>query len=161
MSLSKPGPHVHLLSTQGAGTQTALFGYRIPYLPDNLADHTLLGQTDGERVAEILSRWTQFIAGLHKWRGSAFALRFHAFPEAGSIDVALIGRVLADQRHTGALATQVADDLGAQLTAFGMPQQALDEQELREVLLPFRAPSIVEVRQHQELTPFLTINQDA
>lgn len=161
-SLVTEVPYIHLLATQTAGTQSALFGCRIPYLPDFLADHTLLGQTDNERVAEILSRWAQFIVGLRKWHGSAFALRFLARPEAGAIDVAIVGRLVARDDHARQAAGQVAADLVAQLAAFGFPHEPLQESDLRRTLLPFDTPpTIVEVRQHEELTAFLTVNQEA
>jgi hypothetical protein len=155
-------PYFHILPDQTAGSQGALFGYRIPYLPDFLSDHTLLGQTDNERVAEILSRWTQFIAGLRKWHGSAFALRFLARPESGAVDVAIVGRKVVRDSSVQPALRQIAADLAAQLTAFGFPHAALQADELRGVLFPFgNPPAMVEVRQHEELTPFLTVNQDA
>jgi len=155
-------PYFYILPTQTVNVEQALFGYRAPYLPDFLADHTLLGQTDNERVAEILSRWTQFIVGLRKWRGSAFALRFLAHPDAGAIDVAIVGRLIARDGHARQASAQVAADLAAQLTALGFPHEPLQENDLHRILLPFDIlPAIVEVRQHEELTSFLTVNQDA
>jgi hypothetical protein len=155
-------PYVHILPTQTADVRRALFGYRTPYLPDFLSDHTLLGQTDNERVAEILSRWTQSIVGLRKWHGSAFALRFLADPEAGAIDVSIVGRLIARDSSALQVAGQVATDLAAQLTALGFPHEPLRESDLRRTLLPFDTPpAIVEVRQHEEITSFLTVNQQA
>ena len=161
MSELSTTPHIAYLRTQRPGTQSALFGYRISHLPDFLADHTLLGQTDGERVAEILSRWTQFILGLRKWWGSAFALRFVADPGAGSIDVSMLGRVTATDDQVRARSTQVAADLTTQLTAFGLPHAPLPQDGLRRALAPFESASVVEVRQHEELTPFLTVRGEA
>ena len=154
-------PYVYLLQAQPAGTQPALFGWHIPYLPDLLADHTLLGHSDSERIAEVLSRWTQFIVGLRKWRDSALALRFHAHPEAGAIDVFVVGRVVGQRGSAHETARQVSADFSAQMTAFGLPHESLQESELRRALLPFNAPAIAEIRQHEELTPFLTVNQEA
>ena len=155
-------PHVRVVSSQAPGVTQALYGYRIPCLPDLLADHTLLGHTDNERVAEILSRWTQFIVGLRKWHGSAFALRFTARPEVGTIDVALVGRLAGTDGGLSQAAAQVAAELASQLTAFGMPHEPLQESGLHRTLFPFDgSPSIAEVRQHEEVTRFLTVNQEA
>lgn len=155
-------PHVRIVSNQAPGVPQAIFGYRIPYLPDLLADHTLLGHTDNERVAEILSRWTQFIVGLRKWHGSAFALRFNARPAVGTIDVALLGRLTGADSRLPQTAAQVAGDLVSQLTSFGFPHEPLQESDLHHTLFPFDiSPSIIEVRQHEEVTRFLTVNQEA
>lgn len=59
----------------GSAKETAIMGFAIPYLPDWLADHTLLGQTDGEKLVELLSRWRQLVLGLRKWPDTAFAIR--------------------------------------------------------------------------------------
>jgi hypothetical protein len=155
-------PHIRLLTTQATGTCTALFGYQIPHLPDFLADHTLLGQTDTERVAEVLSRWTQLIVGLRKWHGSAFALCFRARPQIGAVDVAFVGRLTGQDPNVSQFAGQTAAELASQLTTLGIPHEPLPENDLRKTLLPFDTPpAIVEVRQHEELTPFLTVNGEA
>lgn len=161
-SLVSTGPYIHLLPNQSTGTQTALFGYRIPYLPDFLADHTLLGHTDAERVAELLSRWTQFIVGLRKWHGSAFALCFRADPQAGTTKVAVVGRLSGRDDTVPQVTGLMAAELAAQLTTLGIPQEPLPEDGLRTTLLPFDTPpAIVEVRQHEEITSFLTVRQEA
>jgi hypothetical protein len=155
-------PHIRIATGQASGGAQALFGFRIPYLPDLLSDHTLLGQTDNERVAEILSRWMQLVVGLRKWRGSAFALRFVAHPGDGRIDVSLLARLAGAEGGLGQAAVQVAGDLAAQLTAFGFPHEPLQEGDLQRALFPFNSPpSIAEVRQHEEVTRFLTVNQEA
>ncbi len=155
-------PHVRILSPHTPDGSSALFGFLIPYLPDLLADHTLLGQTDNERVTEILSRWTQVIVGLRKWHGSAFALRFRARPEAGSIDLSVLGRLVVRTGDVQQAARQVAGDLAAQLTTLGIPCEPLHEEGLHTTLFPFETPpAIVEVRQHEEITSFMTVDQEA
>ncbi|MBN1659133.1 MAG: ATP-binding protein [Anaerolineae bacterium] len=155
-------PYVQVLLHRGSDTYHTLFGYRIPYLPDFLADHTLLGLTDNERIAEVLSRWTQFVVGLRKWRGTAFALRFLASPADGTIEVVLLGRLTAKGDHTRRVAGDMAVHLAGQLTAFGFPSEPLDQPGLQHALSPFGEPAtIVEVRQHEELVPLFTVNQDA
>jgi len=155
-------PHIEIVPVRSGNAKRALFGYHIPHLPDLLSDHTLLGNTDRERVAEILSRWTQTITGLRKWRRTAFALRYLAHPSAGAIDVAVLGRLIVSGKEVQQAAEPIATELAAQLTSLGFPYQALDRATLRSHLLPFEsAPALVEVRQHEEVTPFLTVNQDA
>ena len=155
-------PFILILSRQGGEVYHAIFGYRIPYLPDFLSDHTLLGLTDNERVAEVLNRWTQFIVGLRKWRGTAFALRFSAYPADGLVNVAILGRLTAKGNHTHRVAEDMAGHLAGHLTALGFPYEPLHQEDLHITLAPFdQAQTIVEVRQHEELTPLFTVNQDA
>ncbi len=155
-------PYIQFTPAQVEGqVQHSLFGYRLPYLPDLLSDHTLLGHTDGEKISEVLNRWTQFVLGLRKWQGSAFALRYMARPELGAVDAALIGRYMARQGQVQKLAENVAADLSAQLTSFGFAHTPLANHELEKFLSPFpnHAP-IVEVRQHEEVTPFSIVEGD-
>ena len=155
-------PHVQVASEDTLGIQHALFGYQIPYLPDYLADHTLLGSTRSERVTEVLSRWAQFILGLRKWRASAFALRFLAHPTEGEIEVVLLGRLRGKGQQIPHAALEMATDLAVQLTALGLPHEPLPEVLLQRMLSPFdMVPTILEVRQHEETTSFLTVKDEA
>jgi len=149
-----PLPHLELLPLQAA--HATLFGYRLPYLPDFLADHTLLGERPSERIGEFLERWVQFVGWLWKWRGSAFALRFAADPLKGEILAALLGRTLSPPGQDQALrqGAEVAADLARLLAAFGLPAEPLDEAGLQASLRPFAAPALVEVRQHEENLTF-------
>jgi hypothetical protein len=141
-----PLPHLELLSLQG--TAATLFGYRLLYLPDFLADHTLLGERPVERIGEFLERWVQFVGWLWKWRGSAFALRFASDPLKGEISVALLGRVF------GGLGNEIAADLARLLATFGLPASPLGQAGLISQLRPFGKPAITEVRQHEENLSF-------
>lgn len=46
-----------------------LFGLQLPFLPDFLLDHTLLGKEPFDRIQEYSRRWTQFVSGLWRSRG--------------------------------------------------------------------------------------------
>jgi hypothetical protein len=154
-------PYIYVLDRQ-TNPAKSVFGYRLPHLPDFLSDHSLLGQSDQGRVAEILSRWTQFIVGLRKWRGSAFSLRYLADPLAGSVETALVGRLTLPSGQNISPARGMAAEMRAQLAAFGFAGEPLTEEGLRRMLLPFNTPpAIVEVRQHEEVTPLLVLNSDA
>lgn len=131
--------------------ESVLFGYAIPYLPDFLTDHTLLGYTDNERVDEVLSRWTQFVLSLRKWKNSAFALRFTAYPDTGSIHCALLCRM--PQQAAG----QATVEIQAHIAALRVSMTALNRDALHGFLYPFQdATVIVEVRQHEEETVLLS-----
>lgn len=53
--------------------------YRIDPLPDFLADHTLPGRSEGERLREHAARWVQLVSSLWSWRDrAAFTLRYIA-----------------------------------------------------------------------------------
>lgn len=154
-------PYVRLLKPNDSGATAALFGYHIPYLPDLLSDHTLLGEGQEERLNEILSRWTQFIIGLRKWPGSAFALRYHARPSAGATDVTFLGR-MSSRGNPMETVPALSGDLMAQLTTFDIPYEPLNEPALEAALFPFAASNhLVEVRQHEEVTPFLVTGGEA
>ena len=160
-------PFIHTIPGTNPTAETALFGYYIPYLPDFLADHTLLGERPSEKLAEVLNRFTRFVVGLRKWRHSAFALRYMAWPEQGRIDLGLLARVTGPKDQIHHLASQVAADLSVHLTVFGLPYLPLSADEvnsanLRRVLFPFSGPlTLVEVRQAEALVPLLTVDREA
>jgi hypothetical protein len=156
-------PYAFPIRQAGGSAASVLFGYRIPHLPDLLADHTLLGGTEQQRLDEVLSRWTQFIVGLRKWPGSAYALRFYARPAAGAIDIVLLCRLASGSPGQAELTPAVIADLSAQLTTIGLPHEPLAEPALQSALFPFagRPNHLVEVRQHEEVTKFLITRDDA
>ncbi len=131
-----------------------MFGYHLPYLPDFLADHTLIGERPTERIGEFLDRWVQFIGWLWKWRGSAFALRFASDPIKGEIQVALLGRALGGPGPHNPLASEIANDVARLLATFGLPATPLDQADLLAALRPFANPIVAEVRQHEENLAF-------
>jgi len=137
-------------SPEGEG-QLKLFGYSIPYLPDFLMDHTLLGEKPLERIDEYLENWVQFVGWLWKWRDSAFSIRYHSKPLDGEIQAFVLGRLLVTNSQQLHLAEVVAADLQRLLNTIGLPTIPLAERELHEVLRPFESPALVEVRQHEEL----------
>jgi hypothetical protein len=149
------GPHA-------GGVETALFGYRLPYLPDFLADNTLLAERPPERMAEALGRMVRFVLGLRKYRDSAYALRYVARPERGQIDVYLLGRLCAPSGSARPTAAQAARDLAIHLATHRLPAEPLSGDALRDALFPFGPqPLIVELRQAEDVVPLLTVNQEA
>ncbi|HOD06353.1 MAG TPA: hypothetical protein PKH92_15005, partial [Anaerolineaceae bacterium] len=108
-NLSLPG--ITLQKYPDLRAEAAYFGFEIPYLPDFLADHTLLGQTPREKLKEVLDRFERFIIGLRKLRGSAFVLRFISDPQQGTVELYLLGRVWAAAGYAEAQAIQAAHDL--------------------------------------------------
>jgi hypothetical protein len=163
----KQRPYIHIIPASDPSVETALFGYRIPYLPDFLADHTLLSDRPSEQLQEVYGRLIRFVVGLRKWRNSAFALRYLSHLDHGRIDVAIVGRVTAPKASVNQLAQQVAADLAVHLTTYAFPMMPLTADNgsdfaLRRVLFPFSAPAtIVEVRQQEAIVPLLTVQQEA
>jgi len=133
-----------------------IIGYRIPYLPDFLADHTLLGERPSERIDEFLDRWVQFVGWLWKWRNSAFSLRLLSDPQAGLVQIVLLARLSTYPGEARNLTTgaEIAADLGRLMTTFGLPFQRLYQPELASCLVPFPNYALVEVRQHEENMAF-------
>jgi hypothetical protein len=142
--------------------EAACFGYQLPYLPDFLSDHTLLGQNDQEKLAELLGRFERFVVGLRKYRNAAYTLRFISNQGRGAVDVYLLGRILGAPGQAVPLAQAASQDLSTHLTTFGLSHQRLEQGALSQVLHPFNVPTaIVEVRQHEALVPLLTVGKEA
>ncbi len=153
-----------------------VFGYSLSYLPDFLGDHTLLCHSDEDKLAEVLGRFERFAAGLRKYHGVAYSLRFVSSPSEGAIRTYLLGRLLSTDHEAQAeiLAEQARLDLGVHLTSFGfshLPLQVLSYQDkvshqemasISHVCHPYEGQfNIVELRQHESLTHLLTVNKDA
>ena len=159
--------HSRIVPAGDPNFASALFGYRIPYLPDFLADHTLLAEDPPGQLQEIYERLVRFVAGLRKWRNSAFSLRFISDPAQGRIDVALLGRLTTRAADIQTSAAQVILDLGTNLGMYGMHGVLLNVEDtglngLRPYLFPFTGnPGLVEVRQHETIIKINTVNQDA
>ncbi|HRN66995.1 MAG TPA: DUF87 domain-containing protein [Promineifilum sp.] len=166
VNLIGPG---HSRITQSAGSQlaTAIFGYRIPHLPDFLADHTLLAEESQEQLREVLERLVRFVAGLRKWRNSAFSLRFISDPSKGRIDVAVLGRISGHTNTIRDMTAQVIIDLGINLALYGINVELLDVENtgssgLNYYLYPFSGTNtIVEVRQQGVVVPMMTVQKEA
>jgi hypothetical protein len=167
MAATLQRPSIHTIPAPDPAQETALFGYQIPYLPDFLADHTLLAERPSAQLEEVYGRLVRFVTGLRKWRDSAFALRYLCQPQQGQIELALLGRVTAARARVPELAAQVAADLAVHLATYGFPAVPLaadsqSQPNLRHFLFPFSGPSvIVEVRQQEEVVPLLTVQQEA
>lgn len=164
------------VSTSDTHYQVLFFGYLLPYLPDFMGDHTLLGRFDAEKLAEVLGRFERFTIGLRKYHGIAYCLRFISVPEQGAIRVYLLGRLLAavGDSQAATLALQAHADLGVHLTSFGFAHLPLQVQPYRDNLTrqdvtpldqvrkPFNtAYAIVELRQHETLVTLMTVNKQA
>jgi hypothetical protein len=149
------------------GQEAAIFGFHLPFLPDFLADHTLLAERPVDQLEEVLDQLSRFVSGLWKWRGSAFSLRFISYPEQGLVETAILGRVSSRPDQVQEMARQVAADLAVHLTTYGFAFSPLvtDDKQgptLHSLLFPFPSPpSIVELRQYETVLPLMTVQQDA
>lgn len=147
------------------GTQEAvIFVIPIPWVPDFLLDHTLLGETDLARLEEVLNRFRRFILGLHKYKKSAYAIRFISNPGSGDTEITLICRFLVQSGQGKARYQQYWSDICAHLTSYGIPHLPLESVEdsvISESLNPFVNPVFVELRQFERIVPLLTINKEA
>lgn len=133
-----------------------LFAYRIPYLPDLTTSLHLAGQTEGERLNEILDQQVRLVANLAKWRGMAFSLRYMLRPERGEVEVALLGRAAARSGQGHYMGREVASDVAALLRSLDYPADPVgSEIELRDLLAPTLNPFVVEIRQHEEVVSMI------
>jgi hypothetical protein len=143
--------------------ELSYFGVSLPYLPDFLSDHTLLGSSPAEKLREVIEQFEHWVAGLHKVRGAAYSLRFICQPEKGATEVYLLGRFLAAAGHSQPMAAQMARELSTHLISFGLSHLPLSGEQnsrtLAEVLRPFsQPPAIVEIRQHETVVPLFSLN---
>ncbi|HEX8776134.1 MAG TPA: hypothetical protein VF735_21370 [Pyrinomonadaceae bacterium] len=131
------------------GHEVYQFGFRIPFLPDFLLDHTLLEKEPHERIAEHCRRWTQFIAGLWREEDITFALVYEWNPQpksipsarADSIEITLLGCAAR-----GRIADEIIDTLACALRAFGFAPERLSDEDV-SLLKPLRDGEVFEVRQ--------------
>lgn len=145
-----PGVRDALVSASPA--EAALFGIRIPYLPDLLSDAATIGATEAERLTYALSRWTELIGNLWKWQGCGFSLRLLSDPTHGEIGIALLARISTAPGRAREGAQMLATDLVGLLSRLHLPAQPLEAYEsLESYLHPFPQGPVVEVRQAERL----------
>ena len=165
-------PQRGLIPAHGLGTpdvqrevevQRSIIGLSLPYLPDFLADHTLVGQNDSERLAEVLERQVQFVTNLWKWQSAAFSLRFVYDPQKVAVEVALLGRILSRPADAQIAVAQLSRDLLALAQTYSLPAKELaSPEELERLRLPALTQessasanlTIVEVRQREDVVIF-------
>lgn len=135
--------------------QRVLLGLRLSHLPDFLADQTLVGGNDAERLAELLERQAQFIANLWKWQSAAFSLRYIYRPERAGTEVVLLARILARPDAALTAAEELTADLARLAQTFGLPVRAVTAlPDLTALRAPLTSPFIVEVRQREDVVSF-------
>lgn len=162
-------PETFLVPLASLNLESGLTGYAIPYLPDFLADHTLLGRSPAEHLSEVLGRFERLVIGLRKYTNTAYALRFVAQPDRGAVDIYLLSRFLGQPGRTATHASLVGADLGVHLKSFGLPYHSLPAHPnqngsptISQICQPFQGPvAIVEIRQHETLVPLLTVDKEA
>lgn len=160
--ITTPPATLLLPAAPGSGMEAVVCGFNLPYLPDFLNDHTLLGQTPAEKLQEVLERFTRFLSGLRKYHGSAFALRFYALPQTGSIQVNFLTRIQAAPKQAETAARQLAQDVQTHLTSYGFNAVPLQADGLRQALNPFGQPAaFVELRQQEAVIPLPTVGKEA
>ncbi len=142
--------------------QCTMLGFRLPYLPDFLADQTLVGSSDAERLAELLGRQVQLVANLWRWQSAAFSLRYIYRPDRAGIEVVLLARLLSRGDAAQAIAGELAADIERLLQTFGLPARPVTaESELADLRLPIARPHVVEVRQREDVVSFLWVKREA
>lgn len=162
MSTDPQSPRYRVLAVPDLRSEAAYFGMLLPVLPDFLQDHTLLGNTLAEKLAEVLGRFERLVIGLRKYQGVAYTLRYLSRPQDGAVEIFLLGRFLPPPGQTLADVERVAADLDKHLTSYGLPHTALGGAELDAALRPFASPPyLVEVRQQESRIPLAITQQTA
>jgi len=136
-----------------------LFGLQIPFPPDFLLDHTLLGKESSERIREHSRRWTQFVSGL--WRSTedvTYALRFDLNQNHKSIDTYILGRLQTQKSLESINQAQILlTDLQRMLESFRFEPQLMTRVQLQSLLDNSTHRYCFEVCQEEVATP---IRQD-
>lgn len=143
-----------------SGSEIALVGYRIPYVPDFLASPHRFGDTDQQRLGEVLAQQTRLVANLWEWGKSAFALRY-LYRGGTGIELGCIGRILAPPGQGQTAGLRLGRGLGKLLETFGYPVRQLSGQDVELFLHPFSNPSVAEVRQHEDQVPLFFAERSA
>lgn len=139
-----------------------IFGFSLPYLPDFLEDHTLVGERLGEKLEEVLARQIQLIEALWRWHSAAFSLRYLYEPDAATIKVGLLARITAPEQHSQRAAAELAAHLLRLGAAFKLPLTPVTAQsDLARLLAPFDQAAIVELRQHEGVVKLAWIASSA
>ena len=130
----------------------SIFAYKIPYLPDKLDSPHMIGNSNQERLAEVLDQNVRIITNLSKRKDLAFALRFHAVPEIGEIKIILLVRHIGSSKLTAQAYQHFAMDVKTVFNSFNYQvEPVLSETNLRDALSPISKPMVLEIRQHEEL----------
>ncbi len=115
--------------------ESRTFGFSLPFLPDFLTDHTLLGAEPNERLPEHHRRWAQFIASM--WReqtDATYALRFDWVPSSSGLDqggrLAILFLVRIREAKQGA--ETFLHDLETTLRTFGLQPERLSREALAQ-----------------------------
>jgi hypothetical protein len=147
--------HLLYLNAQQDTAKGFQFGLHIPFLPDFLLDHTLLGKEPSDRIVEHTRRWNQFVSGL--WGSTndvTYALRFDLDLIDKKIDTYILGRLRA--LNTPEAVTQaeiLLKDLERMLEAFGFEPSLLTTNKLKSLLQNYNYSRGFEVCQEEVATP--------
>ena len=134
----------------------SIFAYKILHLPDQMNSLNLVGNTESERLAEILNQSMHLITNLSKHRGVAFALRYHSNPQKGEIGISLIVRVIAPEKQISYFPAHLSADVISVWSSFGYSlDPVLSGDELQKVLYSNDKTFFIEVRQHEELAAMI------
>ncbi|MBL9116037.1 MAG: ATP-binding protein [Verrucomicrobiaceae bacterium] len=132
-----------------------LLGFEIPYLPDALAGSLhLTADRPQEQLAEVLARQVNLVAGLHRWQGVGFSLRYLFQPGEGRVQMGLLVRLPSELIRNGDAVS--VDKFSAQLRHYfathEVPLNPLpDRHSLDKMAQPFVVGGIAEVRQRKQI----------
>ncbi len=132
-----------------------IFGLRIPFVPDFLRDHTLLGKEPPERIREFSGRWVQLVSGLWEATGNVIhCLHFERNQQTESIDTSLLTRLDSPaSEHHAAQALMLLSDLERRLEAFGFETEPMSKEEVKSFVEGNSYRFCSEVCQEEVITP--------
>ncbi len=133
-----------------------IFGLQIPFLPDFLLDHTLLGKEPSDRIQEYSRRWTQFVSGLWRSRGDVtYSLRFDFNQTHRRIDTYILGRLHTTSNSPKGInqANILLTDLERMLETFGFEPTSLTGNQLKSLVDNYSYHYCFEVCQEEVITP--------
>lgn len=156
MSQNNDFPFLLYLNLPQYTAKGFIFGLYIPFLPDFLLDHTLLGKEPSDRIQEYSRRWTQFVSGL--WRSSGdvtYGLRFDLNQKHKRIDTYIFGRLHTTSNNPQSInqAKILLADLERMLESFGFEPKSLTGNQLQDLVNNYSYRYAFEVCQEEVATP--------
>ncbi len=130
----------------------AIFGFKIPFLPDLMKSPNLAGANEKERLVEMSNRQISLISALGKWRTSSFSLRYFWNPSKKQIEIIVLGAGLSPEQQSEEIVRNTFQDVALLFKSYDFPVEPfLDVDSLKHYLDPIQKGYIAEIRQQENI----------
>lgn len=143
-------------------SESVLFGYKIPNLPNFIASPNLSGVNEHEKIVEILDLQAQIVGNFNKWKGVTFALRYLSQPIRGEITIQLLVKIRREIGYSKNLGDLIANDIVSTFQSLGIPAEPITNlNDLDHFLSPYETPHILQLCQREDLIPIRVTKNSA